>query len=161
MKTVSLILLCLLLNACAFDPSADIDPIQKIDNIQDLSYAINTPFIGSPTPDNYSICHGHTCNKFASISLSDRQWQTVVELFEPVAGNAQQEREQIKLAIALLERLTGEQAGTHRDRAKNYIKQGLNGQLDCIDEATNSTVYYTMLVCCNSTNKHLEPRMVV
>ncbi len=124
---------------------APITPIFVVDNMQELMSSINRPFIGFPTPNNYSICHGHTCSKTAFIQLSNAQWFTVKALFAPLAESAQQEREKIKLAISLLETMTGEQAGTYKDRAKNYVAKGLNGQLDCIDEATNTTVYLRML----------------
>lgn len=124
---------------------APIKPIYIIDDIQELSASINHPFIGFPTPSNYSICHGHTCSKTAYVQLSHSQWSTVEVLFSPPLDNAQQEREQIKLAISLLEIMTGEQAGTYKDRAENYVANGLNGQLDCIDEATNTTVYLRLL----------------
>ncbi len=124
---------------------APIKPIFVIDNIHELTTSINRPFIGFPTPNHYSICHGHTCSKIAFIHLSVPQWSTVKALFTPPAANAQQERKQIKLAISLLETMTGQQAGTYKDRAENDISNGLNGQLDCIDEATNTTVYLRML----------------
>lgn len=125
--------------------STPITPILIIDNMQELSASINHPFIHYPTPNNYSICHGHTCAKTAYIQLSPAQWATVEALFLPLPDNAQQERQQLKLAIALLETMTGKQAGTHNDRAKNDVTEGLNGQLDCIDEATNTTVYLRMI----------------
>jgi len=138
--------MCCLLNACTSWSSEDpITPIKNIGNLQELSENNNRPFIYYPSPDNYSVCHGHTCSEFSFIQLSNIQWQEVEDLFSPTANNAQQEREQIKLAIALLEKFTGEQAGTHKDRAENFTDNGLNGQMDCIDEATNSTVYLRML----------------
>ncbi len=146
MKIFFLILFCYWLTACSYSASQDaITPIRSINNIQELTENFNKPFIGFPQPNNYSICHGHTCNQFSFISLTDTQWKTIEALFIPSAIEPKQEREQIKLAIALLEKLTGEQAGTYRDRAQNFTDQGLNGQLDCIDEATNSTVYLRML----------------
>lgn len=124
---------------------APIKPIFIIDNPQELIASINRPFIEFPKPNHYSICHGHTCSKYAFISLTTSQWAEVAALFHPPLENAQQERRQIKLAIALLETTTGEQAGTDKDRAENDTSKGLNGQLDCIDEATNTTVYLRML----------------
>lgn len=124
---------------------APIKPIFTIDDTQELSASINKPFIGFPTPSNYSICHGHTCSKTAFIHLSPSQWAMVEALFSPRSVNAQQERKQLKLAISLLEMMTGQQAGTSIDRAENYTYKGLNGQLDCIDEAINTTVYLHML----------------
>lgn len=147
MKHTVTILICCILTACNNLPYSQqaITPIRLIDNLQDITADINRPFIGFPTPNNYSICHYHSCSKIAFASLSDKQWQTIELLFQPIATNAAQEREYIKLAVALLERYTGEQTGTYRDLAENDISQGLNGQLDCIDEATNTTVYIRML----------------
>jgi hypothetical protein len=137
----------ILLVGCSANNTAHtaIKPIFIIDNLQELSASINRPFIGFPKPNKYSICHGHTCAKTAYIHLSKLQWSTIEALFSPLSDTAQQERKQIKLAIALLETMTGEQAGTYKDRAENYVVKGLNGQLDCIDEATNTTVYLRML----------------
>ena len=139
---------------------ATIKPIFIIDNMQELTASINQPFIGLPKPNNYSICHGHTCSKTAFIHLSLPQWSRVEALFSPPAVNAQQEREQIKLAVALLETMTGEQAGTNKDRARNDASKGLNGQLDCIDEATNTTVYLRMLSEANLLIFHQQASRV-
>ncbi|PHS68868.1 MAG: hypothetical protein COB23_08110 [Methylophaga sp.] len=155
-----LILLLFLLAICAcspvYDAQSSIKPIRNVDKLQDLVDNINTPFVYYPSPNHYSVCHGHTCNKFAFISLSAQQWQSVTHLFSPVAKNAQQERQQIQLAIALLETLTGEQSNTNRDRAENYVSEGLDGQLDCIDEATNSTVYLRILYDAGLLNFHQQ-----
>jgi hypothetical protein len=147
-----------LIVACSANNAAlaPIKPIFIIDDMQELLASINHPFIGFPIPSNYSICHGHTCSKTAFIHLSASQWATVEALFSPPAVNAQQERKQLKLAISLLETMTGQQAGTSIDRAKNYTSNGLNGQLDCIDEATNTTVYLRMLSEANLIVLHRQ-----
>lgn len=159
---ISNVLLSTLLTACstgnvALDP---IKPIFIVDNMQELMASINQPFIGFPTPNNYSICHDHTCSKTAFIHLSDSQWSTITALFSPPVNNAVQEREQIKRAISLFEIMSGEQAGTSTDRAENYVVNGVNGQLDCIDEATNTTVYLRMLSDSNLLLFHQQASRV-
>tara|TARA_R110001583_G_scaffold177418_2_gene332557 strand:+ start:62132 stop:62824 length:693 start_codon:yes stop_codon:yes gene_type:complete len=149
---------CFLAIGCSTNNAAlgPIKPIFIIDNLQELSASINRPFIGFPTPNNYSICHGHTCSRTAYIHLSSSQWSTIEALFSPPAVTAMQERKQIILAIALLETMTGKQSGTDKDRAKNYVANGVNGQLDCIDEATNTTVYLRMLSEANLLLYHQQ-----
>jgi len=143
---ITLISLSLLVSCGTIDHAVSpIKPIQLIDNLQELTENRNTPFIEFPQVDNYSICHNHSCAKFSFIHLSTQQWGSVEALFTPPASSAVQEREYIKSAIALLETITGEHAGTYRDNAKNDISQGIHGQLDCIDEATNSTVYLRLI----------------
>jgi len=102
-------------------------------------------FIAHPRPTRFTICHGHTCRLYARVSLTDRQWQQVRDLFHPPPDDAGEERERIRRAVALLERLVGAQTGTDRDRGENFAGLGLPGQMDCIDEATNTTVYLRLL----------------
>lgn len=157
MKKIIVFLSILLLNACA-SISADrpIEPIRKIDDIKRLTDYANTPFIGEPHPDDYSICHNNGCAQFAFISLNDQQWSSVKAFFFPVASSAQHEREQIKLALALLEFYSGEQSTTYRDQAGNSLTEGIQGQLDCIDEATNSTVYLRLLANADLLKFHQQ-----
>lgn len=146
MKLLVVIISFLIVGCSGYNAAlAPIKPIFIVDNMQELSASINRPFIEFPKPNNFSICHGHTCAKTAFIHLSTAQWSKVVALFSPASKNAEHERKRIKLAIALLETMTGEQAGTDKDRAENNIAGSLNGQLDCIDEATNTTVYLRLL----------------
>jgi hypothetical protein len=154
---LSLISLSLLVS-CSVRSYSDnpITPIQLIDNIQEVTANKNKPFIHQPQQDNYSICHNHSCAKFAYVSLSTQQWQSVEDLFTPLASTAKQEREQIKSAIALLETMTGLQAGTNNDLAKNKLRFGTNGQLDCLDEATNTTVYLRLLFNADLVKMHLQ-----
>ncbi len=143
----SLIFLCItFINACMSSAAQrPIEPIRKIDSFDRLTDYVSTPFIGDPTPENYSICHNNGCAEFAFIHLAKQQWQHIESLFLPLAANAQQERDQIRSAIALLEFYSGEQSLTYQDQAENSLTAGINGQLDCIDEATNSTVYLRMI----------------
>jgi len=145
MRSSLLLLICALLVACV-DPSHDaITPIRNSDTIQKVAELNSKPFIEYPTPEHYSICYQHTCAKFATIQLSGPQWQSIEAIFFPRAMTSQQERNAIQQAIALLEYYSGEQAGTQGDLAENDLSQGIGGQLDCIDEATNSTVYLRLL----------------
>jgi len=143
--------------SCASAPDKlGIKPIRNINNLQHLSAANHTPFIEFPRFEMFSICHGNTCAKFSYISLSSSQWQHIEALFQEPAISAAQEREQIKLAIALLETYSGEQSGTDKDKAKNDLSGGIHGQLDCIDEATNTTVYLRLLANAGLLKKHRQ-----
>ena len=158
MKALILIFCIYGLSACSAHvaPSSAIKPIRNINNLQHLNIAIDTPFIERPQLDKFSICHGNTCAKFAYISLSSPQWQNIEVLFQPEATSAKQERGQIKLAIALFETYSGEQAGTDKDKAKNDLSGGIHGQLDCIDEATNTTVYLRLLANAGLLKRHRQ-----
>ena len=113
-----------------------------------------------PTPNNHYISHGHTCYKTTYVHLSPSQWTTVEALFYPPLTRAQQERMQLKLAISLLETMTGQQASTYKYRAQNCVVNDLSGQLGCIDEATNTTVYLRLLSWANLMVFHLQASRV-
>jgi hypothetical protein len=79
------------------------------------------------------------------VSLPPAEWQQVRDLFVPAAPDAIGERRQIARAIGRLEILAGRQAGTLDDAAGMGVHWDADGQLDCVDEATNTTQYLHML----------------
>jgi hypothetical protein len=99
----------------------------------------------NPTPARYSVCHGNSCRLRTEVSLSAAEWTQVRALFDPTPKDAAAERHQIARATGLLEIFTGRQAGTLEDAPGMGVHWDPDGQLDCIDEATNSTAYMRMM----------------
>lgn len=99
----------------------------------------------TPTPARFSICHGNSCRLRTDVSLSTEEWTQVGALFDPAPADALAERRQIAHAIGLLETFTGRQADTLEDAPGMGVHWNPDGQLDCIDEATNSTAYLRMM----------------
>lgn len=99
----------------------------------------------NPTPAKYSVCHGNSCRLRTEVSLSPAEWAQVRALFDPAPKDAAAERHQIALATGLLEVFTGRQAGTLEDAPGMGVHWNPDGQLDCIDESTNSTAYMRMM----------------
>jgi hypothetical protein len=98
-----------------------------------------------PAPAKFSICHGNSCRLRTDISLTPEQWAEVQRLFEPAPADALAERRQIAHAIGVLELFSGRQAHTLEDTPGMGVHWNPDGQLDCIDEATNSTTYLRMM----------------
>jgi hypothetical protein len=157
-KSISIFLLALCLSACSSQPATEtaINPISSPTDLKSLNANTNKPFIGFPEPDNYSICLHNTCSEIAFVSLSEQQWQSIEAVFYPKSSSAEEERLHIKQAIALFETYTGEQTGTKFDRAENNLSTGKQGQMDCIDEATNSTVYLRLLANADLLSWHSQ-----
>jgi hypothetical protein len=144
--TGSVLLACL--SACTGVPPSGAAP-PPITATQNLTatpgFRIQTPeFIANPDPSHFSVCHGNTCAKRASVSLSAEEWARVRAVFEPPPRTAAEERLQVGRAVALLEDLVGSRTGTDQDLPKD-LGFGRPGQLDCVDEATNTTVYLTLI----------------
>lgn len=142
-----LLAVCLFLSACNSQPYVErpIKPIRLVDSVHERWQQSHRNFIGFPSPQAFSVCHDLSCHSVTNLSLHEDEWAQVKRLFLPMAEHAESERQQIQQAIALLEQLVGSKIGTSHDLAKNQLTGSRHGQLDCIDEATNTTVYLRML----------------
>ncbi len=100
----------------------------------------------TPTPQHFTFCWGGTCAGMQQVSLADEEWAAVRRMFDPAPANTEAERETLRQAIGLLERIVGARTGTAGDRAGTFGNSAWPGQLDCNDETTNSTSYLRMMV---------------
>lgn len=103
---------------------------------------VRDDIIIDPEPGRFTVCHGNGCVSLAHLSLTEEQWQEIRRLFDPLPNDAEEERERLRGAIALMERFVGTATGTWRDRGGTF--NGGEGQMDCIDESINTTLYLTM-----------------
>ncbi len=106
---------------------------------------VRDDIITDPDPAQFNICYDHGCASLAWVKLGPEQWQQVRAIFAKPAVAAAEERAQIAAGIALLETIVGALTGTAGDRGGNWKGLGLPGQMDCIDESTNTTIYLRML----------------
>jgi hypothetical protein len=98
-----------------------------------------------PKPQAFFVCHEHGCTERSQVTLSEAQWQQVRAMFQPKPRDAADERARIADAVGLLERLVAPQAGTASDVGGTFEGVGRRGQLDCEDEAANTTQYLVMM----------------
>ncbi len=103
-----------------------------------------TRTLATSAPPPFQACVDYHCDILKPVTLHDRHWQAIRTLFDDIRS-AEQEREQIRAAIALMEKQVGEQTGSWRDLAKNDGDGAELGQLDCIAESTNTTTYLKLL----------------
>ena len=106
---------------------------------------ISRIFHSSPTTSLFEICHSGGCADISSVSISDDEWQQVSAVFVNNAQTAAEERTQIAQAIGVLENLVGNKIGTSGDLAGTFGNSHYKGQLDCNDEAINTTTYMRLL----------------
>mgnify|MGYP001556054813 CR=1 FL=1 len=101
--------------------------------------------INEPTPSRYSICYNHSCATVVTDSLNDAEWREVTAPLRTPASTAAGERAAIARSMAIFETVIGGHTGTSLDKGRNLAGFGLPGQLDCIDESTNTTTYLRLL----------------
>lgn len=95
-----------------------------------------------PEPGLLTVCHGNGCANLSYVRLGKDQWQRLRDIFHPPAANPEDERERIRHAIAQFEYFVGAETGTWRDKGGTF--NGGEGQMDCIDESINTTLYLTL-----------------
>jgi hypothetical protein len=124
-----------LLGGCNGEPGPD-------DSIEGMRAKFN---LTAPTPQSFFVCHENGCTERTKVSLSAEQWQQVRAKFQPRPRDAAEERARISDAVGLLERLVAPQAGTAGDVGGTFEGIGRSGQMDCEDEAANTTQYLVMM----------------
>jgi len=103
-------------------------------------------FHQTPSLHAFEICFGGGCAEVRQVALTAEEQKKVEHLFQSnVPLNAMQEREKIAEAIGLLEVIVGEKIGTANDIAGTFYTGNLTGQLDCNDEAINTTTYIRLM----------------
>jgi hypothetical protein len=102
-------------------------------------------FHQTPTLGQFEVCQGGGCLETNQLSVNDMEWRGVLRIFQSKATNAEAERAQIAQAIGEFERIVGAKNGTAADLAGTFFDGKLAGQLDCNDEAINTTTYMRLL----------------
>ncbi|MCG8383502.1 MAG: hypothetical protein MJA28_15010 [Gammaproteobacteria bacterium] len=92
----------------------------------------------------FTVCHEYGCNEETEVYFPLASWQEITSLLLEKPESPRSEREHIARVIAGIEKQVGPLTGTQDDRAGNYADTP-NGQMDCIDESTNTTTYLTLL----------------
>ncbi|HSH73950.1 MAG TPA: hypothetical protein VK974_12910 [Methylophilaceae bacterium] len=98
-----------------------------------------------PVLTGFSMCRSGGCAEVLHVVISDEEWQQVRAVFDPVPENAAEERASISKAIGVMESIVGPKTGTSTDRAGTFGNSDYPGQMDCNDEAINSTNYMKLM----------------
>lgn len=112
----------------------------------------------APTKDTIYVCHGYTCRIVTPVRFSPAEISRIAgNLAKGVADDAA-EREQVSKTVQVFETIVGARIGTSADLPKMQFGRGADDQMDCIDEATNTTSLL-MLLAQNGYLKHhkVEP----
>ncbi len=100
-----------------------------------------------PALYGFDVCTGGGCAEIKHVSLTDEEWQVIANIFANavVVSNAEQERDMISEAVGVFETFIGDKTGTATDLAGTFGNSDYPGQLDCNDEAINSTTYMRLM----------------
>jgi hypothetical protein len=97
-----------------------------------------------PSLDAVVVCHGYGCRLQQTVDLG-RQWAALVAPLAEAAPDAETERAHLAEVLGAFEHEVGARTGTSGDLGGTLAGFGQDGQLDCIDEAINTTTYLTLM----------------
>ncbi len=84
------------------------------------------------------VCYNYGCLNVQAVTYAPEQVRALrTEMAK--ATDAASEREHLPRVIALMYRWAGEQSPIGADRAGDYLDDGVDGRMDCIDHANTTT----------------------
>jgi len=98
-----------------------------------------------PIGNKIYICHAFTCALTTPVVLSEAEFGRISAPFGKDIKTPAEERAAVSDAVQIFERIIGKRVGTSNDRGGLDIGGGDPSQMDCIDEATNTTSLLLML----------------
>jgi hypothetical protein len=111
--------------------------------LRDIPNNITAPTEQPNVAEQFVWCSGFGCKRWHYMKLDAGQQATIAAYFATPAATPAEERRQVTLAVAEMERITGAMIGTHVDVGGTmFTNMGDDGkmQLDCFAEASNSTI---------------------
>jgi hypothetical protein len=101
-----------------------------------------------PKGSTVYVCHAYGCRMNTRFTFTPKDMADISKLMSSTrkADTPHEERRAVAYAIGWIERRVGDAIGTKDDRAgMDFAASGDPTQQDCVDEATNTTSYLTVL----------------
>ena len=95
----------------------------------------------APDPQNLVLCEGYACRFGAHVALSADEWAKIAATLQPAAPDAATERDHLARAVAKLDLIAAQHAGTAVEQRRDWINKGDPSQIDCVDHTVNTTTY--------------------
>jgi hypothetical protein len=113
--------------------------------------------VEQPKGNTVKVCHAYGCQKTTRYTFSAGDMAEISKLMAKTkkADTPVEERRAVAWAIGWMETRVGQAIGTSNDRpGMDFAASGDPGQQDCVDEATNTTSYLTVLANNNLLKHH-------
>lgn len=114
--------------------------------------------VPEPKGATVHVCHAYGCREKTRVRFSEAdvaELGAIMAKWRSKADTAEEERRGVAYAIGWMERRVGDQIGTKDDRpGMDFAASGDPTQQDCVDEATNTTSYLTVLAHAGLIRHH-------
>ncbi len=99
----------------------------------------------APESDRVHVCHGYSCRIVTPVRLSAADIAKIAGDLRGGTSGAEAELKAISRAVQTFEKIVGPRIGTGNDLPGMQFGQAKPDQMDCIDEATNTTSLLMLL----------------
>lgn len=113
-----------------------------------------------PIGSKIYVCHAFMCSLTTPVTLNAAELAEISAPLKMPAENAAAERLALSSSVQIFERIIGNRVGTANDRGGLDIGGGDPSQMDCIDEATNTTSLMLILAARGDLRFHQVARPV-
>lgn len=100
--------------------------------------------IANVSTGRITVCHGFDCRNQTALTFSAEDQQRLRALFAANA-DAAAERDAIRKAVQAFENATTARLGVEDEPKSDLSQTGRHGQMDCIDESTNTRTFLRYL----------------
>ncbi|MDH3196195.1 MAG: hypothetical protein OEL78_07770 [Hyphomicrobiales bacterium] len=107
-----------------------------------------------PAGNRVFVCHGYGCRYTTPVSFSEAELAKITTPLQVEFANPGQERAALATSVQIYEEIVGRRVGTSSDRGQTQLGGGEKDQMDCIDEATNTTSLLLLLQARGALRHH-------
>lgn len=107
-----------------------------------------------PSGDRVYICHGYGCRLVKPVQLSHADIAKIAGPLKAGFEDAAAERKALSVSVQVFETIVGARVGTAADLPKMQFGRPRADQMDCIDEATNTTSLLRVLAAHDLLKHH-------
>jgi hypothetical protein len=86
----------------------------------------------------FFVCHGYGCEYRTKVLIGPTDAERLAAIFAGSASSAQAERDSLRKAVSLFEERSTSAIGIRDDARSQFGEGRIKGQMDCIDESTNT-----------------------
>lgn len=94
--------------------------------------------------ETVEVCFNYGCASRVEVELADDGLAAVAGVLAQ-APDAEAERGAIARAVGMMQRLAARETPIAADRGGNYLDDGVDGRMDCIDHATTTTHFLELM----------------
>jgi hypothetical protein len=109
-----------------------------------------------PEGNRVTVCHAYTCKMQTPYTFSQKDMAEIAALMRQVkrGDTPFEERRAVAYAIAKMETDVGKKLGIKDKAGMQFTASGDASQMDCVDEATNTTSYLLVLKANGLIRQH-------